>query len=173
MLKSRSEIKEFFEWSQDPTKMNLLNLLAGHPATGFYSGSFNPLHSAHLWIQRCVPGTAFELSLVRVGKPPYSSFNEFYCIVDQFQQLNLPLIVTTASKFSDKLALWKNTFGYDAKHVLMGDDTAHRMGRKVIQNHPKTKFYIFHKTTSYSPNAIWTEIPECFAHTRSSNIRNS
>lgn len=170
---SQNELRTFYNKFQDPFSNGLLNLTSNGPPLGFYSGSFNPLHSAHMWIQRQVPQTAFELSICRIDKPPYASFDEFYHIVEQFQRLNLPLVITTAAKFTDKLKLWKEAMGIDARHVLMGDDTANRMGRDVIQCHPHTRFHIFHKTTSYCPNAHWTEIPECFAHVRSSNIRNS
>lgn len=88
-----------------------------------FSGSFNPLHSGHLAMQRIAEATvgkaiSFEISIHNADKPALSYY-EIQKITEQFPDNNW--VLTTAGNFTDKAKL------FPGSTFVIGSDTLVRI----------------------------------------------
>mmetsp|Transcript_26781 Transcript_26781/g.48264 ORF Transcript_26781/g.48264 Transcript_26781/m.48264 type:complete len:190 (-) Transcript_26781:1516-2085(-) len=97
------------------------------------SGSFNPLHIAHIELARRAANLVgaddflFELAIKNADKGSISEA-ELNSRIAQFEALNLPLIVTESTLFKQKLKHFQNCY------FVMGYDTVIRVLDPVYYN---------------------------------------
>ncbi len=126
----RHVIEASIPWAMRTADKEWVTEFASRP-TGLLSGSFHPLHAAHLQLAdlaaEILDGpVAFELPLTNADKPPVD-----YCSLEKrlAEFDGRPLIVTSAPTFLEKSALFEGTT------FVVGADTAQRICEPRFYNH--------------------------------------